>query len=668
MDEKVLSNREFQIESGRLRRKTIQALFVKGLTTLLFSSAFYWSTLTASEAQTTGDPLAHLRPGHPRLLFTDERLAAALAAAKTDPLRGELNKRVIATAEFILTAPPILQNTSDKKVHEQERYAVYYILTEAMAYRLTGEERFFNRAKNDMLLVAAFPDWEPSNDLAIGEMSFAVAIGYDWLYAKLKPDERAIIKKALMDKSVSFADESYRHRAAWTRRNSNHNQVCNAGMVSAALVLADEEPDLARRVLAGASVSMRYTLVDYSPDGSYPEGPGYWTYGTTYSVITFAGLESALGTDLGFEATPGFANTVNYYEAVEGPFGPVFNFSDSTEDLQNSPARAWLAKHFNSPFALQHTRELLVDFLQQHSIVPFDRAVQGTVVNRFFALHEVWFPDQRAGNTPSLPLDSHFRGNADIATFRSAWSDTNAIFAGFRAGDSVLGHGHLDLGSFVLDADGQRWATDLGGDTVGGIYMLPGYFDVAKKEQRWTYFRANNFSHNTVTPGDTLQNRHIVAPITKFESRPERAFAIADLTAAYSNEVQSLHRGIALLDRSRILVQDEYQPAQAGLPLHWVMVTRAKIEIADDGHSATLTSNGKTLRADLIGPASAKFHIGSTKPPTAAENQNLGTTMLKVDLSPDQNESVTRLAILLTPVGAKWPRMDLPKLKPLAVW
>ena len=634
---------------------------------LFLACILFFACLPIHAVPPPDDPLAHLRPNHPRLLMTDEDLAAALADAKTDRMRAKLNQCIIATAEHILTAPPIRQNTDDKTVHEQERYAVYYIVTCAMAYRLTGDERFFNRATNDLLTVSAFPDWDPKDDLAIGEMSFAVAIGYDWLYAKLTPDERAIIKQALMNNSLLFADDSYRHGAAWTKREGNHDQVSNAGMVSAALALADEEPEMARRILAGAHDSLRHSLSGYAPDGSYPEGPGYWTYGTTYSVIMIAELESALGTDLGYGTTPGFANTINYYEAVQGPFGPVFNYADATEDLQNSPARSWLAQRYGSPSALVHTDLLLRDFLRQNTYAKFDRAIQGTVVNRFFALHAIWFPEGPSGKVANPPLDAHFRGIADIATFRSMWNDTNAIFVGFKAGDSAAGHGHLDLGSFVLDAGGQRWAKDLGGDTEAGIYTLPGYFDV-KKGQRWTYFRANNHSHNTVTPGDALQDYHITVPITKFSSTPERGFAIADLTPAYSEEVKSLHRGIALLDRSRVLVQDEYQPAQSNLPLHWVMVTAAKIDISADGHTATLTSHGRTLRVDLLEPASAKFRIGSTKPPTAAEMQNEGTAMLAIDVDPNANGSLTRVAILLTPVGDKWAVLNPPTLVPLAQW
>ena len=583
----------------------------------------------------------------------------AISAARTDPLRAALHQRIIATADAILPLPPLRHN-DDKLAPEQERIAVYQILTCAMAYRLTGEERYAARVKSDLLTVAAFPDWDPRHDLAIGEMSFAVAIGYDWLYARLEPGARATIRRALVDKSL---------RAALPTTNSgNHNQVYNGGLVSGALALADEEPALARRVIAGARRSMPYALAAYAPDGAFPEGPGYWTYGTTYSVITFAALESALGADLGLADVPGFARTIGYYESMQGPSGAMFNYADSTDDLQDSPARAWLAERYRVATATRDTRALLADTLRQGTVTPFDRAIQGQVVNRFFALHAVWFPREPAAveAAAELPLDAHFQGTADLAVFRSAWRDPAAIFVGFKAGENGDHHNHLDLGSFVLDADGQRWAMDLGPDSPGAHYDLPGYFD--NKQQRWTYFRTNNHSHNTVTPGDALQSRHIIAPIVAFGAAPDRGFAVADLTPAYPAEADSLRRGIALLDRARVLVQDEYQPTRPGTPLHWTMVTGAKVGLVVDGRSATMTKNGRSLRVDILEPVSARLHIGSTRPPIAAESQNEGTALLAIDLTPEASPGVTRLVVLLTPVGDKWPQLGPPALRPLADW
>ena len=48
------------------------------------------------------DPLATLRPGHPRLLLTDEQLVQDLTAAQADPLRTAVHARIIALAEVQL--------------------------------------------------------------------------------------------------------------------------------------------------------------------------------------------------------------------------------------------------------------------------------------------------------------------------------------------------------------------------------------------------------------------------------------------------------------------------------------------------------------------------------------------------------------------------------------
>ncbi len=617
-----------------------------------------------------GDPLMHLRKDHPRLLFSDEDLARALAAAKSDPLRAELNKHILATAEAIVHGPPIRKpNKTDSQ--EQERYAVYDIVTCAMAYRISGGEQFLARAKSDLLTVAGFADWNPQSFLAIGEMSFAEAIGYDWLYAELTPEERGVIKKALMEKSLIFADGTYgfpsEQKTMWSgRTEGNWNQVCNAGLLSAALAIADEEPVMARRVIEGMRKSLPNGMKSYAADGGFPEGPGYWTYGTTYAAVIIGELESALGTDLGFASSEGFDKTANYYETVQGPTGKMFNYADATEDLQNSPVRAWLASRFGESFALRDTRMLLSDFLQRTEVVPFDRGIQGTVANRFFALHEVWFPGEVTGKVAELPLDSHFRGVADIATFRSGWGDANALFVGLKAGENAYHHNHLDLGTFVLDADGERWAMDFGPEVDRGTYSQPGYGDY--KGGRWKYFRVNNEGHGTVTPGEGLQKPGTVAPIVEFGSKPERGFAVADLTAAYPEEAVSLRRGIALLDRSRVLVEDEYQPTERKELLHWRMITPAKIEVGVDGRSAILTRNGKRMRVEVLEPAGVVFHVGSTRPPTARENQNEGTEMLLVDVTPKGDGGVTRLAVLLTPEGERWGTLKGPKVVGLAGW
>ncbi|MGA3008169.1 MAG: heparinase II/III family protein, partial [Opitutaceae bacterium] len=327
------------------------------------------------------------------------------------------------------------------------------------------------------------------------------------------------------------------------------------------------------------------------------------------------------------------------------------NYADGSPNIDLTPAFTWLAERYHHSAALAESRALLA--------AEIDRP---RINDRFFALNAIWYPPSAAPDAGSyaeqVPLNLHFRGIADIAILRSAWDDPGAIFAGFKGGDNAANHSHLDLGTFVLDADGVRWADYLGADN----YDLPDYFG----NKRWTYFRLNNRSQNTLTPGDRLQDPQAVAPIIGFRDAPDRAFAVADLTAAYPDTAQRILRGIALLDQSRLLVQDDLLSLHSDTRLHWGMVTKAKITLSADGRTATLTQHGRTLCASLLAPGNAVFQVTSTRPPSPEENQNTGTAMLTIETTPAPGD--IRLAVLLSPSGLRWPKLPPPVLIPVRDW
>jgi hypothetical protein len=632
-----------------------RALLWIGVVTLALVSS---ATRAAEGAAGAGDVLAGLRRGHPRLLFTNEDLAAAKEAAKSDPLRAALHQRIIAAATAELKTTPITHELIGPRLLDKSRTCIGRVLTCAMAYRLTGDTRFSDRAKHELATAAAFDDWNPSHFLDIAEMSFAFAIGYDWLYDVLTPAERETIKRALMEKSLVFVGPAYApggptdKRVWFVTAHHNWNQVCNGGFLAAGLALADEEPGLAKQIIAGARKSLPLAMAAYQPDGAYPEGPGYWGYGTGYNVLAIAMLESTVGTDLDLSKAPAFDRTVLYRLHVQSPMGQAFNYADGGAGLGAQAEYTWLAHRFHQPIALAHCRALL----QEH----IERRLRNTETDRFFALHAVWFPTAGtpAATDEAAPLDIRFRGPAELAIFRSAWGDPRALFVGFKAGRNDVNHAHLDLGSFVLDADGVRWSQDIGPDN----YNLPGYFGAL----RWSYYRLNNRGHSTITPGDALQDPKAAAPITAFVSSPSRAFAVADLSNAYPRASRHLLRGIALLDRSRVLVQDEIAGGKSPTPIAWRMITAAKIKI-DDARKATLTLNGRKLRAEIIAPATAKFRIESAKPPTSAENQNRDISVLLAEVEAVADD--VQLAVLLTPEGDHWPAVQPPlEITPVSAW
>jgi hypothetical protein len=150
----------------------------------------------------------------------------------------------------------------------------------------------------------------------------------------------------------------------------------------------------------------------------------------------------------------------------------------------------------------------------------------------------------------------------------------------------------------------------------------------------------------------------------------ERVFAIADLTPAYSKNASHVSRGIALLGRDKVLVQDEIK-ADAPVELWWFMHTPASIEIESDGRAANLHQAGTQLRAEILSPAGATFQAMDAQPLPSSPHpeqqaKNSGVRKLAIHLT---GISDARLSVLLVPqpTGGNKPG-PVPKLSALAEW
>lgn len=575
-----------------------------------------------------------LSPVHPRLIFLDEDIDELKKTITRDPVARIYYLRLQRAAEQSLAEPVILRENLVGTLHGTAiQRMVKRVYTLALLYRLDGDQRWAVRASKEMLAAARFVDWNPDDDLDIAEMSNAMAIVYDWLYDTLSTNDREEIRQAIVNKGLRPALQAYRSKAWWTQVNMNHNPVSNGGAAIAALAVADTDPDISREVLAIALANIPYGLVPYAPDGAGWEGPGYWEFGTRYLILTIAALESSLGTDFGLGSSLGLSKTGLYRVNVVGPTGALFNNDDSGPNEAwngDDPSLFWLSRRYGQPLLAWAGREAAVGRLGQATSVS--------------ALDLMWYDS--SGSLDDLkrnPLDVFYQGDKAIALLRSAWADKEALFVGFKGGNNKVIHAHLDQGTFVFDAMGQRWALDLGSDT----YELPGYFG----SLRWTYYRLNTQGHNTLTFNGQNQDPKAIARLVAVGSTPDTAFAVADLTAAYvvsgSKRVQ---RGIALVDnRSRMIVQDEIELTRPA-DIVWAMHTRAEIDI--QGNRAVLTQGGAKLEIQLVPPQEAHFEV---QPVILSPPQIPAPGVKKLLIRLPQAASVATITVLFTPGGNKAP-------------
>jgi hypothetical protein len=561
-----------------------------------------------------------LRKGHPRLILSQSDLERVRKMIGEYPQARRYSEDLRGSAERILSQKPVEYIIVGPRLLSQSRRCLSRVYTLGLAYRLSGEKRFAERAKQELFAAAAFPDWNPSHFLDTAEMCHAFAIGYDWLYDVLGADDRQTIKTAIVEKGLKPAMKVYEEDGWWAKTIYNWNQVCNGGIGIGALTIADEEPSLAAQILSNGVRSITRAMETFGPDGGFPEGPGYWNYASSYAVYFLAALNTALGTDFGLSDIPGFADAGLFRIYFSGPIGKTFNFADAGEGAGSAPQMFWMARRFKRPIYAWHQREF---------------------VRRADPLDLVWFDPKGEGPVQNaLPLDRHFKA-VGVVFLRSKWEDENAIFVGFKGGDNRVNHSHLDLGSFVLDALGHRWAVDLGPDD----YNLPGYFG----SKRWTYYRLRTESHNTLLINGENQNPSAPAPILGFGSTQDRGWAVADLTRAYPDVKGTVLRGVALLNRSHVLVQDEIS-ADKPVEVVWGMLTEADVELK--GGAATLRRGDARLLARILEPSGAKFDIVSANPPPP-QRQQPNVKKLVVRL-PEKVEDL-RLAVLLSPYRESEP-------------
>jgi hypothetical protein len=578
---------------------------------------------------------------HPRLLLTQARLEEIKRAIAADPTLDAVWQIARAQADRALEAPPLERRLEGRRLLAVSRECLGRVMHLAFAYRVTGERKYLDGAVRQMVTVAAFEDWNPSHFLDVAEMTAALAIGYDWLGDKLNEADAKTIRDAIVAKGLQ---PSFAGKQSWIRGTNNWNQVCHGGLVMGALAIAEAEPALAAQVVARALDGVPQAMKEYAPDGAYPEGPGYWAYGTTYNVLLLASLESALGTDFGLLQTPGFLATADYYLHVTGPTLLYFNYSDCGQRREPAPAMYWLAGRRQQPALLFNEEQLRVRMTRRAE------TKRDSEMGRFGPLLLIWA-------TPAAdverPAATHWVGHGrnPVAMHRSSW-DPEATYVAIKGGSPSVNHGHMDVGTFVLDALGVRWAEDLGMQSYESLESRGlQLWDRAQESDRWSVFRIGSLSHNVLTVDGRHQRVSGDAAIVQSGEHG----TIVDLTPVYDGQLAEARRGVQLRADRSVLVQDEIRSlaATGAAPLtrvRWAMLTGAEVALEKDGSSAVLKRDGKTLLMRAVSPDKVKLQTYSTDPPKEHDAPNPGTRMVgfEVVLAPGQE---LRLAVELIPGG-----------------
>ncbi|HND63045.1 MAG TPA: heparinase II/III family protein, partial [Opitutaceae bacterium] len=429
----------------------------------------------------------------------------------------------------------------------------------AFQYVTTGDAAQLGLARLALRKVCEFPKWdyflEGGRDV-IGlqrapEATIAVACALDWLGDALTPAEVALAEQGLAEKGApacyrTLYGMKYPDRVrGWTLdpedefpfkfdlgrwplilNSTNLKTVPIAGLGLAACWLHGRHP-LAAQWLALARSSARAFVEMFHPDGSYDEGPMYWSYTASHLAFFAEVLYRTLGVDdrslFNYPGTMRYALVMSMptagapivppesqrkpsvpYAVLE-PANDIVNFGDAGVNLDTSLA-PWVARVHRDPLSQHLARQV------------------GVIKSHWGA---IWYDPALPEAAPGPEL-LDVRLDNDWVISRTGWTAADGVLA-FRSGGPG-NHEHADRNSLIFKVHGERLLHDP---------LRAGY---SPKIERWKLRQTS--AHNAVLvdgKGHQYHDGHegtnaswAWAHILEYRTGPDWMTLTSDATEAYA--------------------------------------------------------------------------------------------------------------------------------------
>ena len=537
----------------------------------------------------------------PRLILNKEREKLLREKLITDPVIKNLYQALTLNAIKIQKEPLLEHKMVGRRLLSTSRDMLYRMNVLGMVYRIERNADILTRINKEVRAVCQFTDWNPDHFLDVAEMAMAVSLALDWTAGDLQPETIDLAKTALIEKGILPSYEAAEYNW-WIDGDNNWNQVCHAGMIAAALTIWEDDPELATRTIQRGVNSLSYGLAEYSPHGVYPEGSTYWEYGTSFTVLTSAMLESAVGTDFGISTYPGFMESSVFRLLSVGPSGSYYNFADCGDQRSGGGdlILAWFASKTGNTALFEEDR-----FLQP--------ANQMGILPRYAGAALVWISQYEPGTTELQPLSWKGDGRNPVVFFHGGPDDPHRFYFGGKGGRASINHGNMDAGSFVFELDGIRWVVDPGNQPYHELERIGFKLWYSCQEcDRWKLLTKNNFGHSTLTVNGDLHVADGFAPIIHFESG-ELPDAQVDLSPVFGTSLNSAIRRFKKESPNSLLIEDEIVINSKTEQITWQLLTKAEVTVKPGG--AILQQEGRTLNLEVLSSPGVPVSVVSLDPP-----------------------------------------------------
>lgn len=545
---------------------------------------------------------------HPQLFFsgTDrEKLLARTRDPKTAPLWSHLQATARSTRESgeVAHGGDVFE-LLDKEYLLPSLLGYFDVLNRArtrIAYNsfeayLAGNAEARAAAKSALLDVARWQRWEPPWFTAhgqhtyypAGQLATEVALGYDLLYSELTESERALVRDALLEKSIVPTFKEYVADNRLMANTSNWIAHTVGGALIAAASIANDVPANDGRFALLVNGLLRkledHVAASYLADGSYGEGISYHEFDAETLGPAFVALQRAFGVD--------YWQQTHVLESLSYPLYTLAQPVSSPDMGDTHPP----AGHGIGPIVYRSKDPVWRWYYSQ-----FDRPS----LTKF-----IFYDDSIAPAAPKLPTSKIFSDKGH-AVFRTGWNGDDVVFL-FRAGPN-FNHHHADQGSFLLTAFGEV------------LIGEAGWSDYYKDPYYVTFF-TQAIGHNTVLVGGDPESQTIAdTPQFKaLDSYPRITDSItsdfydsvaSELSPVYQKRLSRYTRSIVFVKPHYFVVFDDLktrgEPQQFDLLFHLADRDRVKAE----GLTAVFRGEKGSLAVRVFAGNEAKLGIENGRIP-----------------------------------------------------
>jgi hypothetical protein len=560
-----------------------------------------------------GELARNISDVHPRLIFK---------AADLDKIRNTLDngrrqawKAVREIADSSLTlGTPELPWYGDIEEYDERRlvYRQYYhyireyidhgLQSLAIAWLMTGEEKYAEAGKRILLTVAGWPadGITSSKHIGFDEPGLSIARclhrGYDWLYTALSQEERELVRQSCIDRTWDTYDRIVIQRPFLQKPGSSHDARLIGYLSEQALALYGEVPDETFYKWLDFSLTGFWTVFPFwgGRDGGWAEGIGYAGAYNVRATTWIESVYSVLGLNLWKK--PFFNKIQEFFLYCARPNGEFWPYGDGAE---------------RGPRQVSSRAKLLVD-LMTHYAQRFENPVYQWWADEII-LHE---NDPSNPVTPMiLPRTVKAAPPTEIAQaeqFREiGWSAFHSDLADLERDVFLLfksspygsySHSHADQNSFYLSIGGYALAIPSG--YYGPVYGAPHHAE-------WTRQTKANNSILVNGKGQTVRSFKAVGSITAFQNNSHLAYVCGDAAPAYSGKLEIFDRHILYVRPGLFVILDDLKAPQPST-FQWMLHSPNQMQIDAGQQSVTIIRPKAKGRFHLATPLGQHLTFSQT--------------------------------------------------------